>query len=270
VAVASHGVLGKDSAPREAAFLSGGGHATANEDAEERFPAPRRLQGRHGAGHHHLEQPRRVTSVIAPPDGPQTKAFFHLAITGGNWDRAAMKTKIASLAVICSLLIVGEGFAVEPAATTGRQTIKLVSGDTMTGTVGAVRDGSLSLITEYGPVRIPVEKLSAETKTRLGVSAEADVEGLRARVRELEDLVVRLREENAGLRHGATPVVPTAGGGTSPGARPTSAPSAGDGGVGGYKISNTGKRHNSRCRYFNSAGRAGSATEGVACKVCGG
>jgi hypothetical protein len=97
-----------------------------------------------------------------------------------------------------------------------------------------------------------------------------DADGLRARIRELEDLVVRLREENAGLRHGATPAGQTATGGTSPGARPTSAPSAGDGGGGAYKISNTGKRHNSRCRYFNSAGRAGSATEGVACKLCGG
>ena len=179
-----------------------------------------------------------------------------------------MKTKAACLAVICSLLFVGEGSAVEPAATTGKQTIKLVGGDTMTGSIGAVRDGSLSLITDYGPVRIPVEKLSAETKTRLGISAEVDAEGLRARIRELEDLVVRLREENAGLRRGGALAAQPATGGTSSVARPTPTPSTGDGG--GYKISNTGKRHNSRCRYFNSAGRAGSATEGVACKLCGG
>jgi hypothetical protein len=138
----------------------------------------------------------------------------------------------------------------------------------MTGSIGAVRDGSLSLITEYGPVRIPVEKLSAETKAQLKISAEVDAEGLRARIRELEDLVARLREENAGLRRGATPAVQPATGGASSVARPAPAPSAGDGGS--YKISNTGKRHNSRCRYFNSAGRAGSATEGVACKLCGG
>ena len=212
----------------------------------------------------------RVAGVISQPDGAN-RNVFHLAITGENCERGAMKTKAACLAVICSLLFVGEGSAVEPAATTGQQTIKLVGGDTMTGSIGAVRDGSLSLITEYGPVRIPVEKLSAETKTKLGISGEVDADGLRARIRELEDLVVRLREENAGLRRGATPAVQTAAGGTSPGARPTPAPSsAGDDGGGGYKISNTGKRHNSRCRYFNSAGRAGSATEGVACKLCGG
>ncbi len=36
-------------------------------------------------------------------------------------------------------------------------------------------------------------------------------------------------------------------------------------------ISSSGKRHNSRCRFFNSGkGREGSATEGVPCKICGG
>jgi len=33
----------------------------------------------------------------------------------------------------------------------------------------------------------------------------------------------------------------------------------------------SGKRHNSGCRYFQtSRGRAGEATEGTACKICGG
>jgi len=36
-------------------------------------------------------------------------------------------------------------------------------------------------------------------------------------------------------------------------------------------ISDSGKRHNSRCRYYhNCKGRAGGPTEGVACKICGG
>lgn len=178
-----------------------------------------------------------------------------------------MKMKSAWTIMICSLILVG-GSPAEPAATTGKQTIKLVSGDTMTGTPGTVRDGSLSLVTEYGPVRIPVEKLSAETKTKLGISAEVDTESLRTKIRELEDLVARLRDENAALRRGAAPAVQPAVGGTSTAARVT--PPAAGGDSAGYKISSTGKRHNSRCRYFNSAGRAGTATEGVACKVCGG
>jgi hypothetical protein len=33
----------------------------------------------------------------------------------------------------------------------------------------------------------------------------------------------------------------------------------------------SGKRHNSGCRYFQtSRGRPGGATEGTACKICGG
>jgi hypothetical protein len=139
----------------------------------------------------------------------------------------------------------------------------------MTGTVGAVKDGSLSLITDYGPVRVPVEKLSAETKTKLGISESVDAQALRGRIKELEDLVARLREENASLRRSATPAVQSAVGGTTPGVRSTPSPApAADGGS--YKITSTGKRHNSRCRYFNSAGRLGSSAEGVACKICGG
>ncbi len=45
------------------------------------------------------------------------------------------------------------GFGQDAPAT--KATIRLVSAEVMTGTAGAVREGSLSLITEYGPVRIP-------------------------------------------------------------------------------------------------------------------
>jgi hypothetical protein len=41
--------------------------------------------------------------------------------------------------------------------------------------------------------------------------------------------------------------------------------------AGGYWLSSTGKRHNARCRFYaTSKGRSGSASEGVACKTCGG
>jgi hypothetical protein len=178
-----------------------------------------------------------------------------------------MKSPQSVLAAIVWFAASILGFGQDAPAT--KTTIKLVSGEVMTGTPGAVRDGSLSLVTEYGPVRIPVDKLSLETKTKLGIGKEVDGEGLRMRIRELEDLVARLREENATLRRGAAPAIQPAVGGAAAGARATpSSPSATEGG--GYKISNSGKRHNSRCRYFNSAGRAGSANEGVACKICGG
>ena len=180
-----------------------------------------------------------------------------------------MRTAIFCLTMACSAILATKSFAVEPPAPAGKTVLKLVSGDTMTGTVGPVRDGSLSLITEYGPVRIPVEKLSAEAKERLGISTGVDSEALRIRIKELEDLVVRLRDENATLRRGAGTAVQPVAISPSSGARatPTVSPSA----VGGsYKISSTGKRHNARCRYFGSAGRIGTASEGVACKICGG
>lgn len=38
-----------------------------------------------------------------------------------------------------------------------------------------------------------------------------------------------------------------------------------------YWISKSGKRHNSKCRYYEkSKGRSGLANEGAACKICGG
>lgn len=153
---------------------------------------------------------------------------------------------------------------------TTKSTIKLVSGEVMSGTVGAVKNGSLSLITEYGPVRIPLEKISPESKAKLGISGDAaNATALAARVRELEALVERLREENAMLRRaGASPaaVAPAVSRVTPASVASAENPVAGT----GYRISSTGKRHNSRCRYYNSNGRAGTANEGVACKVCGG
>lgn len=192
---------------------------------------------------------------------------FGLVRLGVSCYPTAMKSPCLVLATVVWLAVALSGFGQDVPST--KVTIKLVSGEVMTGTAGTVRDGSLSLITEYGPVRIPVEKLSVETKTKLGIGKEADAEGLRTRIRELEDLVARLREENASLRRGAAPAIQPALSGAAAGARATpSSPPATEGG--GYRISSTGKRHNSRCRYFNSAGRAGSANEGVACKICGG
>ena len=196
--------------------------------------------------------------------GSFDRSGFGLVRLGVFSYSTAMKTPCLVLATIVWLAVALSGFGQDAPAT--KVTIKLVSGEVMTGTTGAVRDGSLPLVTEYGPVRIPVDKLSVETKTKLGIGKEADAEGLRTRVRELEDLVARLREENASLRRGAAPAIQPAVNGAAAGGRVT--PSATDGGE--YRISSTGKRHNSRCRYYNSAGRAGSANEGVACKICGG
>jgi hypothetical protein len=171
-----------------------------------------------------------------------------------------------------TLLFTLTALSVRAEAPSGKKTVKLSSGESMTGTVGPVRDGSLSLITEYGPVRIPIEKISPESKTLLGISGDANADALRTRIKELEDLVARLREENAKLRQGASTIQPLTGGAAS---GPSTAPHTSkaqpteSAGI-SYRISTTGKRHNSRCRYFNSAGRSCGANEGIACKVCGG
>lgn len=185
-----------------------------------------------------------------------------------------MSTPRILLAAILTMFLGIIGHAAEPGQQIEKTTVKLVSGETMTGTVGSVRDGSLSLITDYGPVRIPVDKLTAESRTKLGVTDKVDVASLQKRITELEDLVARLREENANLRKAGTPATPATPQplvtpGASSGARSGNSVAPAASGM-GYKLSSTGKRHNSRCRYYGSAGRACGASEGVACKICGG
>lgn len=176
-----------------------------------------------------------------------------------------MKTPILKWILVWLLIATPVALSQNSPPASGKVTLKLTTGETMTGKVGGVRDGSVSLITDYGPIRVPVEKLAAESKTKLGISETADVESLRNRVRELEDLVSRLRDENAALRQAASkqPVAQSAAG-----ADPRITPASADGVT--YRMSSTGKRHNSRCRYYNSKGRDCGPSEGVACKICGG
>lgn len=150
--------------------------------------------------------------------------------------------------------------------------ISLVGGDTITGTVSGVADGNVSVITDYGVIRVPVERLTDESRKKLGITLDANVVQLQKRIAELEALVERLRAENAELRRQPLPtptptqIQPLTGGGGTNQVTPSQPAQAG-----GYWISSTGKRHNSRCRYHGTGkGRKGSATEGQACKICGG
>jgi hypothetical protein len=166
--------------------------------------------------------------------------------------------------------------AAQQPAEAKREPVKLalVGGDSITGTVSGVKDGEVSMITEYGVIRVPVAKLTDESRKKVGVSADVNDAGLQKRISDLEALVERLRAENAQLRRqlqqAAPPspnqVQPQKGGEKTTKVSPTEPAKAG-----GYWISATGKRHNSRCRYYaTSKGRSGSASEGVACKICGG
>jgi hypothetical protein len=170
----------------------------------------------------------------------------------------------AVLAALCPLV------AQQPAEAK-REPVKLalVGGDSITGTVSGVKNSEVSVITDYGVIRVPVAKLTDESRKKLGISADANVAQLEKRIAELEALVERLRAENAQLRRQPAPaptqIQPLTGGETNK-VTPSQPAQAG-----GYWISSTGKRHNARCRFYaTSKGRSGSASEGVACKVCGG
>ncbi|WP_035608081.1 bZIP transcription factor [Haloferula sp. BvORR071] len=175
---------------------------------------------------------------------------------------------VAALAAHCPL-------AAQQPTEAKREPVKLslVGGDSITGTVSGVKDGELSLITDYGVIRVPVYRLTDDSRKKLGVAADANVAQLEKRIAELEALVERLRAENAQLRRQAPPsptptqVQPLTGGGGGTNKVTPSQPAQ----AGGYWISSTGKRHNSRCRFYGTGnGHSGSASEGTACKVCGG
>ena len=155
------------------------------------------------------------------------------------------------------------------AVTPEKVTIKLTSGETMTGKIGGINDGTVNLITDFGVVRLPAEKISEESKKSLKIQPESEASKLKSRVTELEALVASLREENANLRKKSptgTPATTTAQVTPNPEAAKSS---TGEAGI-TYKLSKSGKRHNSRCRYFSSAGDTCGPNDGEPCKVCGG
>ncbi len=148
--------------------------------------------------------------------------------------------------------------------------LHLADGSILKGEVTSATTTEVIVVTSFGVSRIPIDKLSPETQSKLGVSADAA--SLRARITQLEQEIRTLREENERLK------VQLASGRTSPASPPSSsyglvqpyartpvpAPQAS-----GYSKSSTGKRHNARCRYYDPSRPCGP-TDGVACKICGG
>lgn len=165
--------------------------------------------------------------------------------------------------------------AQQPVADAGREPVQLalVGGDTITGMVSGVAEGNVSVITDYGVIRVPVERLTDESRKKLGVTVDANIVQLQKRIAELEALVERLRAENAQLRSkpALAPSTPSTIQPLTGGAKTNQVTPSPPAETGGYWISSTGKRHNARCRFYaTSKGRKGAASDGVACKVCGG
>jgi hypothetical protein len=151
----------------------------------------------------------------------------------------------------------------------------VIKGDMATANAGERTD--VVVTTDYGIVRVPVDKLTEETKTKLGIGRPLTPADYEARIRTLEAKVRALEDENARLRRevaGASPVPPAAAPMPAVSPRPIvprtvapTAPAPAD--AAAYTMSSTGKRHNSRCRYYGT-GRACGPSDGVACKICGG
>jgi hypothetical protein len=147
----------------------------------------------------------------------------------------------------------------------------LSDGSQIKGRIMSATASEVTVMTEFGILRLGLDKLTPESRAKVTEGAKPDVDALLKRVAELEAKVQQLQQENEALRRQAL-AAPT------PGYRPasssnsftpsSSAPQQPASGA-GYTISSTGKRHNSGCRYFGS-GRSCGPTDGVACKICGG
>jgi hypothetical protein len=156
--------------------------------------------------------------------------------------------------------------------------VKLKDGSVIKGEVSPLQSSNPTQVvvtTDFGVMRLPVEKLSDESRKALGIGQPLSAAQYEARIAQLEEKIRALDEENARLRRAGTSTAGTGGNTTpAPSLRPSSltpAPAKGAPAASGlsYSLSSTGKRHNSRCRYYGT-GRACSATDGVACKICGG
>jgi uncharacterized small protein (DUF1192 family) len=129
----------------------------------------------------------------------------------------------------------------------------------------------ITVMSDLGVFRIPMEKLTPESRLAVAEVTKPDVDALLRKVAELEARISQLQQENESLRKQAAARPADRGqvsGGSSL-APPSTASPAQPAAAGAYTISSTGKRHHSGCRYFGS-GRSCGPTEGIACKICGG
>ncbi len=149
--------------------------------------------------------------------------------------------------------------------------ISLIDGSKIKGRVMSSTGSEITVMSDLGVFRIPMEKLTPESRQAVSEATKPDVDSLLKKVAELEARISQLQQENESLRKQMA-ARPAPGGQVSGGSSLTPSSSgspAQPAAAGGYTISSTGKRHNSGCRYFGS-GRSCGPNEGTACKICGG
>jgi hypothetical protein len=150
-------------------------------------------------------------------------------------------------------------------------TLELSAGSVIKGDLVSWNGQQAVVKAEFGSMTFKRDQLNLATIQRLELLS-GHPQKLLARISELQATVESLRKDNAALRQqlqiaAAAPaaemsreVTPRANSFTSSVSAPTGL---------SYTISSTGKRHNSRCRYYGS-GRACGPTDGVPCKICRG
>jgi len=166
--------------------------------------------------------------------------------------------------IILVLLCIGTSLAADAPMDIG-----LMDGSKIKGRVVSTTASEVTVMSDLGVFRIPLEKLTLESRQAVTSGSKPDIDALLKRIAELEGKVSQLQQENESLRRQAvaapTPAYkPSEGSSFSPSGGSTKATAGGS-----YSLSSTGKRHNSGCRYFGS-GRSCGPTDGIACKICGG
>jgi hypothetical protein len=147
-------------------------------------------------------------------------------------------------------------------------TLELSAGSVIKGDLVSWNGQQAVVKAEFGSMTFKCDQLNLATIQRLELLS-GDPQKLLARITELEATVENLRKDNAALRQqlqtaAAAQSLPPAAISREASPRATSFTSSASAPTDlSYTISSTGKRHNSRCRYYGS-GRPCGPTDGIA------
>lgn len=107
-----------------------------------------------------------------------------------------MKTFLLPLLIL--VLLAFPGFA-------GQEAVDLLlnDGSKIKGRVMSVTASEVTVMSDFGVLRLDLQKLTAETRAKLSETSKPDSAALLQRIAELEAKVNQLQQENEQLRRGA-------------------------------------------------------------------